>query len=187
MRFSFDAISTFDRSHPGRQALWERAKAYTDEIEPRKVGRWLTLLGRYGTGKTHLAKEIYQWAKRNYSGFRDPDNGDYWQREFLFLDARDMAERLRNGEWELRDRIRSAFLVVFDDLFAARDTTGFVLDQVEAALNSRVGKWTVITSNLLKREIADQDPRIASRLNRNNGQVLEITKLSDWDAGGKTA
>lgn len=177
----FEGHTTFDRRNEARGALFCEIKAFADSMTTGN-GRWLAILGKSGTGKTHLAREVFSHAKRNFSGWVDPDRGNYQLRQFLWLDARKLAQRLRDGEWELRDRIAGAFLVVLDDIFATRDPSGFVLDELEAALNSRLGKWTVITSNLLHGQIADQDPRIASRLRRNGSTVLEIKKLPDWNA-----
>jgi hypothetical protein len=48
-------------------------------------------------------------------------------------------------------------------------------------LGMRVGKWTVITSNLLLKALSKVDDRIASRMFRERGNlVIEIQATKDF-------
>lgn len=67
-------------------------------------------------------------------------------------------------------------LLVLDDVGAERDSTGFVSDKLSMLLGMRVGKWTVITSNLDLAGLSKIDDRIASRIVREPGNsFIEMT------------
>lgn len=68
-----------------------------------------------------------------------------------------------------------------DDMGAEYDPSGFIKSGLDRLLNSRRGKWTVITSNLTKKEIGEKlDTRILSRLFREGGVVVE-SNLTDYE------
>ena len=47
-------------------------------------------------------------------------------------------------------------------------------EKINTLANVRVGKWTILTSNLSMVQIAQADNRIASRMVRNNGIVADV-------------
>lgn len=117
---------------------------------------WLFFTGRYGTGKTHLAGAIANYALEN-------------EKEVIFQPVPDLLDQLRisygnTGEsFEDRfDRIRTVHLLVLDDL-GAQSPTAWAEEKLYQIINYRyVNKLpTVITSNVNPR---DMDGRIASRL-----------------------
>lgn len=70
-------------------------------------------------------------------------------------------------------------LLVVDDIGAERDTTGFAAEKLNTLLGARVGKWTVITSNLYLEQLGGIDPRISDRIIREPGnQYIELTTTS---------
>jgi DNA replication protein DnaC len=81
-----------------------------------------------------------------------------------FLEAQEMAEK-----WPV---------LFLDDIGAERDTTGFAAEQLNTLLGRRVGKWTILTSNLALDGIAGIDPRIADRIIRQPNLYLEVETLS---------
>lgn len=117
---------------------------------------WLFFTGRYGTGKTHLAAAIANYAL---------EKGE----DVIFQPVPDLLDQLRmsygnTGEsFEDRfERIRSVPLLVLDDL-GAQSPTAWAEEKLYQIVNYRyVNKLpTVITSNVNPR---DMDGRIASRL-----------------------
>jgi len=82
--------------------------------------------------------------------------------------------KLRGAEyWRLDDAI-DANLLLLDDIGASSDSS-FSLEQLYSLLESRIRKWTVITSNLTLEEIGQRmDTRIASRLIRHNNVCVEV-------------
>lgn len=76
--------------------------------------------------------------------------------------------------------LASERFVVFDELGADRDPSGHIRDCLARTLCSRVGKWTIITSNKTLEQIgADIDTRIASRMIRDGSEVVEV-ELTDY-------
>lgn len=160
------------------------AAAFVRDMEEGKPGRWLTLIGDPGVGKTMIARQILQQSKLS-----NPGNVPLWisggsagdcernpRPECVWIDASRFARRLLQGDFDLPESYFNDWCVVFDDLGAARDTqTNFIADAIYRFANSRLGKWTVWTSNFDLKVINDQlDPRIASRLIRDENRLLKI-------------
>ena len=134
-----------------------RALAAAWAEEPRGS---LTFTGGPGCGKTHLAAAI--------AGRALARGGDVF-----FADAPDLLDELREaysnggerGFGPLFRRLREAPLLVLDD-FGAHQSTPWAREKLHQLVNYR---WTAelptaVTTNLGLAEIADIDPRIASRL-----------------------
>ena len=58
-------------------------------------------------------------------------------------------------------------VLFLDDVGTERDPTGFAADELNTLLGSRMGKWTILTSNLQFDKFRAIDARIASRLVRD--------------------
>lgn len=134
---------------------------------------WLSLIGKTGTGKTHCARRLWDWAETRFEWTRF----EYIQMP-IYWPA--MIRDLRAGEryHELRELAEWPVLMV-DDIGAERDTTGFAAEQLNTLLGCRVGKWTIITSNLMLHQLAGIDPRISDRIIREPGnELVEIDTVS---------
>lgn len=140
---------------------------------------WLSLLGTSGAGKTYLAKRIFRWH-RECGQFNDTAEQQRGLPEVVY--AREwcwwpeMAGLLKGNEgygW-LHD-VESATFTVFDEIGAELDKSGHVTNRLSNALGSRVGKWTIITSNQSLGSIdRDLDARVASRMIRDGSVVVEV-------------
>jgi DNA replication protein DnaC len=117
---------------------------------------WLLLQGGFGSGKTHLAAAIANYAV----GMGIPT---------LFLTVPDLLDTLRfaysSEDTTFEERfndIRNAKLLVLDD-FGTQNATGWAQEKLFQIVNYRyINKLpTVVTTNLLLDEI---EPRIRSRL-----------------------
>ena len=133
------------------EMAYNRAQHYAQDLNG-----WLLLQGGYGTGKTHLAAAIANFAV----GMGVPT---------LFLTVPDLLDALRfaysaeDTTFEERfDEIRNARLLVLDD-FGTQNATGWAQEKLFQIINYRyINKLsTVITTNLSLDEI---EPRIRSRL-----------------------
>jgi DNA replication protein DnaC len=159
------------------QMLIQTAKFLLD-IRNKKAARWLTLAGSSGCGKTMLAKRLYRAV--NVSGFFKTtviDNDFSYPSDFIYWPR--SAVKLQQGEHpeELHHAQRVKFLVL-DDIGATRDSTGYVTGHLGNLLGERVGRWTVVTSNLGVEQIAEKlDTRVASRLIRDENTVVQIECL----------
>ncbi|MEO8354276.1 MAG: ATP-binding protein [Chloroflexota bacterium] len=154
---------TFESFKPrGRKGLGEMQSTSLEMAYNRahhyaqNLNGWLLLQGGYGSGKTHLAAAIANFAV----GMGVPT---------LFLTVPDLLDALRfaygaeDTTFEERfDQIRNAKLLVLDD-FGTQNATGWAQEKLFQIINYRyINKLsTVITTNLSLDEI---EPRIRSRL-----------------------
>jgi len=135
---------------------------------------WITLWGKSGSGKTHLAKKAWkywletaQWEVCGRTGANQVGRGSYWSWPKFIKDIHD--------EYDLLEDLIEEKFVVLDDIGADRDKSGFSTDTLAKLLDQRLGKWTFITTNLPLKEIAAKlDPRIASRMLRGGSKVVDM-------------
>lgn len=130
---------------------------------------WLSLLGKVGNGKTHCAQRAFDhmvartdWADMSYLPARI-----YWP---------SFVNDLRSGEQYEKLREMAFWPVLFlDDVGAERDKSGFATEQLNTLLGQRVGRWTILTSNLSLEQISRIDPRMADRIVREEGnRYIEV-------------
>lgn len=137
---------------------------------------WLTMLGRSGTGKTHCARKVWDWARKRFrwEAFDYFDEVIYWP---------EMVGRLRDttdngGKTKFREMARWPVLFL-DDIGSDRDQTGFATEQLVALLGQREKRWTILTSNLTLNQLASLDTRISDRIIRENGnEYIDLDCMS---------
>jgi DNA replication protein DnaC len=132
-----------------------------------KAGRspyWLTLSGPNGCGKTHLAR----WLSRRFESVLGTT---------LVPQVWTLAEVKRaylGGGWGLMGELAKSPWLVLDEVGAEKGNDAF-REAVIELLNARLGKWTVITTNLSEREIeAAFTARVTSRLVRAGNVHLRV-------------
>jgi DNA replication protein DnaC len=174
-------------------AMLDAAQRFAAQLPAMRRGempiRWLSLLGTSGAGKTHLAKVIFDcvWClPPSRPGLPRHPNGGRFEKWARFIG------RLKSGEVNINamiDELCAARFAVLDDFGAERDPSGFSTETFCRVLDGRLGKPTVITSNLLLPQIGELDTRIASRLLRDGGEVVEVntTDFALRQRGGKAA
>lgn len=147
---------------------------------------WLTFAGIQGSGKTMLARQLFEQAKQHNPG--DYRNNPCWvsgtgmhdesnrRPNCVWLHATNFADRMRGGEYDLPEFLQADFLVVIDDLGSVRDKTEFVADGLYRFADRRMHRWAVWTTNLKIEEISlRMDARIGSRLLRDENRLVTIT------------
>ncbi len=150
--FRLDLPNLSDEQLATLRIGYDRARRYAENPEG-----WLLLQGNYGSGKTHLAVAIANYRLAH---------GD----SVLFMTVPDLLDHLRatfgpSSEIEydeLFERVRSAPLLVLDDL-GAESPTAWAQEKLFQLINHRYLHRisTVITTNA---ELTKLDPRIRSRL-----------------------
>ena len=132
----------------------------------------LTISGRSGCGKTHLAKNAAAYLKQ-----RGISKGFYlWS---------DVVKQYKADAEHTLHKLSKYTVLILDDVGAENLAGEYSLGLAATALcdvvEKRLGKWTLITSNLTTTEIADTyDARVASRLIRNGGRVVQMHDAPDW-------
>ena len=169
----------------GDEKLCEMLKAAKEYVREMGMGaspRWLSFLGWSGTGKTHLARGISRFFKANASVHIDPETGVRVSRRGGFIGWRKMVDQLRDGDYEIMHALCDDWFVALDDIGAER-ASDFSVSKLDQIIDARLGKWTVITCNFTREQIAEHmDVRIASRLGRGNNVIVDNINALDYSA-----
>ena len=167
----------------GEKKLCEMLAASQDFIREMATGggpRWLSLLGWSGTGKTHLARAISRFFNSEASTYVDPSTGARLGRRGGFIGWRKIIDRLRDGDYCVMDAVCNDWFVALDDI-GTEKTSDFSLAKLDQIIDALLGKWTVITCNFTRAEIAEHiDVRIASRLGRGKNVIVDDINASDY-------
>ena len=149
------------------ETAFNQARIFAERLEG-----WLLLQGDYGTGKTHLAAAIANFAV----GIGVPT---------LFLTVPDLLDALRfayddpEATFEQRfEQIRSAPLLVMDD-FGTQNATPWAQEKLFQILNYRyINRLPlVVTTNLMLEEI---EGRIRSRLEDPELVTRAVIRVPDY-------
>jgi DNA replication protein DnaC len=161
-------FATFHAFAPGLREVVPRVRAYA-----RAPDGWLTLLGPYGVGKTHLAAAIAHEALDR-------------EERVLFTVAPDLLDHLRatfgpqstvayDERFEL---VRNVPLLILDDL-GTESATAWAREKLYQLLNHRYNERlaTVMTTNLKPEAI---EPRIYSRMCDPDCGVIVTINAQDY-------
>ena len=134
--------------------------------------RWLTIIGESGCGKTHLARR----AKAFWNAYCIRAGRRVRYARFCEWSAV-MTAIFDKSKSDVITDLADSGLLVIDDI-GADHSSGFSVSKLIELLNSRVGKPTIITSNLELETIKALDTRLYSRLNRH-GEIF-VSKAPDY-------
>jgi DNA replication protein DnaC len=173
-QFCADMVAEADRV---KCANRDNQAAYAAEIDAGRFaaapqchhsqGYWLSLLGKSGAGKTHLAKMINEWRKKRTLGR-------------YFYPWGDLVSMARDGQLgKIRDRVEKRTLMIIDDIGTEYETD-FSKSLLAEIAEKRLDKWTVFTANLTLKDIAAIDSRIASRMIRDQNKRLTFENTPDF-------
>lgn len=133
----------------------------------KDLARWIVLYGNTGTGKSHLARNAHKLLRE-------------FKRRTLYRRATDMAADLRAGKYEKIDMWAQTPFLIIDD-FGAEMKSDFLTAQWYDLLDQRLGKWTIITTNLTPSQVSCHlDPRIASRFYDGMNKLVDLTSAPDY-------
>lgn len=167
----------------GDRVIRDMALAVVQWVHDVKAARppyWLSLLGKCGTGKTHCARQVFEWLKGTrrlcWQGWGAVDCP--WEYDPYLVHWPTHLQQLRNNKASLRhnDMFRWPF-VVLDEVTPDNDRWGPAANALINLLSARTGRWTLLTSNLGIAEMERLDPRISSRLIRDGSNVVIVDTL----------
>lgn len=148
--------------------------------------RWLSLVGSSGTGKTLAAKRITRAFSRHCEGLLDEVRlqkvGDRPLRKGGFLSWPDCIECMLERDYGFMRQACEDWFLVLDDVGAEHEKLRELsVSKLFSILNARQNKFTVLTCNFSLQQIAERmDPRIASRLIRHGGVVIDCSGAPDF-------
>ena len=177
--------------------MLRHAREFVADMARGHEPRWLVIVGLNGCGKSYLAERIVAWVRehgrevyareRAKAGREDLESlWTYAQEGPMFRRWQNLLTRLRQGEYHRLETDCRDWFKVIDDLGvgaigADGEATGFAVQKMGELLDRRLRKWTVITTNFTRRQIAEQfDTRIASRLIRGSNVVCDCEGLRDY-------
>ena len=149
------------KPHADYISIAKEATWFYDDIRKAKNKRWVTILGQSGTGKS-------EWGKRIIKKL--VDEGYQAQR----WDWSNVCEYFQKGDYGILEHLRLMPILVIDEI--GKSTWNVGNEKLSHLLEQRLGKWTFCISNRSRRDIADNiDTRIASRLQRDENRLLELS------------
>lgn len=138
--------------------------------------RWLTFSGPTEVGKTHLIKGIRSFIQRYNESINLKEKFNY--PFYMYFTWPELIQKLMSQEVTI-DHLRNIGGLFIEEFLAnnyitLNAFTSIEISKAQEVLNARLGKYTVIDTNKSISEIQQIDPRIASRLLRDNGVVVDI-------------
>lgn len=166
----------------------------------RPHGRWLSLLGTSGAGKTMLANAVFRymfdhgsayekrliWQPGEINGVKLPaeDRGTIAARRRIYwCDWRTACREMKRGNFGTIEMIcdpKDIWFCVIDDIGAGGDADrNYIVNALGDIVAGRLHAWTMFTSNLGLDDLGKLDARIASRMLRENNVCVEVD-VEDW-------
>lgn len=147
---------------------------------------WLSLVGSSGTGKTMLARMITRAFHKHFEHLKDEHRGrtqDRFLRHGGFLSWPMCVERMLDGDFGFVRQASEDWFLVLDDVGSESEKLrDLSVSKLFTILNARQDKFTILTCNYGLSEIAERmDVRIASRLLRHGGIVVDSTGTKDFN------
>jgi DNA replication protein DnaC len=165
---------------PQLEAMKTAAVAFATDMLNGASPRWLTLLGGSGVGKTMLARIIWRLfdeKMRLQINWRGSSHARIvrWRGGFINW-GEAVGTRMMKGDFEFLSDLRAWDFFVLDDIIAEYEKhTGLSSSKLYDVFEHRLLKWTVVTANRTLEGIAAYlDPRLASRMLRNGGVVIDV-------------
>jgi DNA replication protein DnaC len=127
-----------------------------------------------------LARSVTRFFKAEAAIYIEPGTGAHLIRRGGFIGWRKVVDHLRDGDYGIIDAVCNDWFVVLDDIGAER-ASDFSVSKLDQVVDARLGKWTVVTCNFSREEIAEHmDVRIASRLGRGKNVIVDGIYVRDY-------
>lgn len=175
-RFKNKTFDAYETETPQQEAALAKCIAYADDFEDHKrAGRCMLLLGKPGTGKTHLAISI-----ANDIMTRTQHTAVYRTLGGVLHDIRESYDSgsQTNEAWIIKGLVTPSLLVLDEIGVSKEKPSDFELTTLFSIINGRYERElpTVIVSNLGPKELAlSIGERSADRLREGGVIVLPFT------------
>lgn len=173
----FSAVLKFDTF--GEDCLKkavETSQRYIAMLRDNKRPIWLSFVGNSGVGKTYLARQVFNFAIRKIAkSYKTYGENGIYVGDCYATTADRLAEMWREQKNSRSDDYATADILFIDDIGTTADRSGFITDAMYSLLSRRIGKWTILTSNLSYSAISEQfDERLADRMIRDGNIVVKM-------------
>lgn len=177
-RFEHATFESYHADNPRQKVIFEEVFGYADRFRDNfKAGRSLVMVGRPGTGKTHLGFAIL----RHLMGASDQFTGRMVGVSELFRSIKDTWQRgSKKTEKQVIGEFIAPHLLIIDEIGVQFDSAAEQTLLYEV-INGRYQEVmpTIVISNLSRHELAQViGPRSFDRLRENGG----IELLFDWES-----
>jgi len=174
-RFLGKTIDNFDAANPKAAKNVQRIREYLDVVcGSDHGGRSLILLGKVGTGKTHLGCALLAAVIR-----RTSRNCAYWTFAELVRDVKaTFTKDSKRSEQDVYDQFAAPLLLVLDEV-GMQNFTDFEQAVAYEAINARylAEKPTVLITNQQAKDLPlCVGERVVDRLREGGGRALDF----DW-------
>lgn len=135
---------------------------------------FFTISGPSEIGKTYLLKRCLEY----YKTVSLEPNEDFGYPLVIFKTWESIVSDCFDDS-SLVEKYSKCGRLLIDDLYPERTSNAYSAashDLIYKILNRRLNKITIITTNKSESEILQLDPRVQSRLKRNNGQFIACNK-----------
>lgn len=152
-----------------------------DRFSSRQPPGWLSVVGVGGTGKTTVCQSVWA-AMRSRSDWSECDyqpHRIYWPK---FVD--EMVESMRNksGISKLLELHRWPVLFL-DDIGTSANSdwqSKWAMEKLNSLLGSRIGRWTILTSNMNHGDWTRVDLRMADRMVRSPNILINMESTTPF-------
>jgi DNA replication protein DnaC len=194
----FNEFQTF--GDPQLEQMKRETASFLDDMLTLRTPRWLSLLGTSGAGKTMLAKLTWrafrdqmhmamEWPRTKASQTPSNPHGRFYRHRGGFINWGDaINNRMLKGDYDFLEDMREYSFFAIDDIASEYEKhRGLSASKLYNVFEARLKKWTVITANLSLDQIGETlDARIASRMIRNNGVVVDVN-VTDYNLRRRAA
>lgn len=151
-------------------------------------GKTIVIFGENGSGKSHIAKAVCQWA--NAVKMRIPlvidhsENGTVSTASARFVNWAEVVDGFKppRCDYQIIEDLQNCTMLVIDDLGAEHDPSQIGVEKLYVTLNRREFNWNIITTNVLPAQWKEKfERRVSSRLFRN-AQHIDLSQVPDYNA-----
>jgi DNA replication protein DnaC len=177
-RFEHASFETYNPQHPRQEAVLEMVHGYAEHFDDHlKAGRSLVMVGKPGTGKTHLGFSILRQLMNKSDRF----TGRLIGVSDLFRSIKETWQRgSKKTEKEVIAELIAPHLLVIDEIgvqFDSQAERSLLYDVINGRYQEVLP--TVVISNLPREELAGVIGfRTFDRLRENGGLLVSF----DWDS-----